>query len=178
MQMRVDGDDAIDGAGQQLADDLLADRLAVVKGRILPHVAEIGRHQNQPLAHRRAARPRRRTAARAACRWADRATHRRWSLAPPGHRHAQFAVRKAMHCDLVHRQHRAAPQAARHPPRRTAGIEVRRRSRLLSLAGRARPDDIAGIRLWRPRAPDRIATGRTHRCDRAARPFRRGRRSS
>ena len=86
MQMRIDRDDAVDSARQQPADHLLADRLAFVKGRVLPHVAEIGRDQHQPLgaAAPQALRPR--TAAPAACRWADRARHRRWSLPPPGRR--------------------------------------------------------------------------------------------
>ena len=66
--------DAIDDLGEQLADDLLADRFAVMEGGVLPHVAEIGRQQHQPLGAVRAAALRRRTAARSACRSAGRAS--------------------------------------------------------------------------------------------------------
>ena len=83
MQMGVDGDDPVHRARQQPADDLLADRFAFVERRILPHVAEIGRHQHEPLARRRAATLPPRTAAPAACRWAGRARHRRSSSPPP-----------------------------------------------------------------------------------------------
>ena len=49
VQMGIDGDDAIEDSCEQLADDLLADRFACLKGRVLPHVAKIGRDQDQPL---------------------------------------------------------------------------------------------------------------------------------
>ena len=47
MQVGVDRDDPVNGSGDQAADDFLADRLALMKRRVLPHVAEIGRHQHQ-----------------------------------------------------------------------------------------------------------------------------------
>ena len=49
VQMRVDRDDAIHKTSEQPANDLLADRFARLKGSVLPHVAEIGRDQNEPL---------------------------------------------------------------------------------------------------------------------------------
>ena len=45
--MCIDGDHAIDTSGDQRADDFLADRFAIVEGRVLAHVAEIGREQDQ-----------------------------------------------------------------------------------------------------------------------------------
>ena len=60
--------DAVERVREQVADHLLADRLALMKGRVLPHVAKIGRDQHQPLG---AAAPqgfRPRTTAPAACR--------------------------------------------------------------------------------------------------------------
>ena len=49
MQVRVDGDDAIDAPGDQRTDDLLADRFPLVERSVLPHVAEIGSQQYQAL---------------------------------------------------------------------------------------------------------------------------------
>ena len=59
MQMRVDSDDAVEAARDQRPDDLLADRLASMKRGVLPHVAEIGRDQDQrraPFAPKRFSR--------------------------------------------------------------------------------------------------------------------------
>ena len=39
VQMGIDGNDPVDASGEQRADDALADGLAPVKRRILPHVA-------------------------------------------------------------------------------------------------------------------------------------------
>ena len=50
VQMRVDGDNAIDASGDQLTDDLLADRFAVVEGGVLAHVAEIWCEQDEAFA--------------------------------------------------------------------------------------------------------------------------------
>ena len=49
MQMRVDRDDPVHGLRKKTADDFLADRFAFMERRILTHVAEIGRHQDEPL---------------------------------------------------------------------------------------------------------------------------------
>lgn len=46
--MRVDRDDAIKCLRQQLADNLLANRLAVMERRVLAHITKIGCHQNEP----------------------------------------------------------------------------------------------------------------------------------
>lgn len=47
MQMRIDGDHAVEPSGEQRADDLLTDGFAFVEGRVLSHVAEIGRQQDE-----------------------------------------------------------------------------------------------------------------------------------
>ena len=76
MQMRVDGDDAIDASGDQRADDLLADRFAFVERGVLAHVAEIGREQDEAF---RASAPQRlggEQSARSVSRSAGRARHR------------------------------------------------------------------------------------------------------
>ena len=49
MQMRVDGDDAVDASRKQRANDLLADRFALAKGGILPHVAQVRREKHEAL---------------------------------------------------------------------------------------------------------------------------------
>ena len=48
MKVGVDRDDAVHNGRDQPADGLLADRLAVVEGGVLAHVAEIGREQHEP----------------------------------------------------------------------------------------------------------------------------------
>ncbi len=48
--MSIDRYDSIDEPRDETADSFLADRFARVKGSILPHVTEIGRHQNDPRA--------------------------------------------------------------------------------------------------------------------------------
>ena len=47
MQMRVHRDHTIEQAGEKLSDDALAHGFARREGRILAHVAKIGRHQRQ-----------------------------------------------------------------------------------------------------------------------------------
>ena len=47
VQVRVDGDHAVDASGDQRADGLLADRFAFVERCVLAHVAEIRRQQDQ-----------------------------------------------------------------------------------------------------------------------------------
>jgi hypothetical protein len=42
-------DDAVEASRQHPAYDFLADRFAFMEGRVLPHVAEIRRHQHQPI---------------------------------------------------------------------------------------------------------------------------------
>ncbi len=49
MEVRIHGDDAVHDGCQHGADGALADRLARVKRSVLPHVAEIGRDQDQSL---------------------------------------------------------------------------------------------------------------------------------
>jgi len=49
VQVRVDGDQCVELAGQQLADHSLADHLARVEGDVLAHVGQIGRDQDQSL---------------------------------------------------------------------------------------------------------------------------------
>ena len=47
--MGIDGNDAVHASREQRANDFLADRFALVEGSVLPHVAEIGRHQDEAL---------------------------------------------------------------------------------------------------------------------------------
>jgi hypothetical protein len=49
MQMRIDGDDAVDASREQRTYDLLADRFALVKGGILPHVTQVRRDEHEAL---------------------------------------------------------------------------------------------------------------------------------
>ena len=49
VQVRVDGDQAVEMVGQQPADYPLADHLARVEGDVLAHVGQIGRDQDQSL---------------------------------------------------------------------------------------------------------------------------------
>ena len=101
MEMSVDGYDPIDNSRQQPADHLLADRFALLEGRVLPHVAEIGRHQNEPL---RAIAPqclggeqeRNELVVRPVERGIDDGRRGRWT-----DRYAQFSVRKLMQGNLV-----------------------------------------------------------------------------
>ena len=121
VQMGIDRDHAVDVAGQEPADRLLADRLAVVKGRILPHVAEVGRDQHQPPG---AAAPQgfRREQQRQQLvvgmieRGIDDGGCRRGSYGD-----AQLAVRKAMHLDRVRRnaEPRSQPRRFRRGGRQT-----------------------------------------------------------
>ena len=76
MQMRVDGDHAIDASGDQRADGLLADRFAFVESGVLAHVAEIRRQQDEAF---RTSAPQRlggEQSARSVSRSAGRATRR------------------------------------------------------------------------------------------------------
>ena len=47
--MRVDSNDAIESLSQKTTHHLLADRFSCMKRGILPHVAKIRRHENDPL---------------------------------------------------------------------------------------------------------------------------------
>jgi hypothetical protein len=49
VQVWIDRDDAVEAAGQEGPDRLLADRRARPVDRILAHVAKVGRDQDQPF---------------------------------------------------------------------------------------------------------------------------------
>ncbi len=113
VQMGVDRDHAVDVAGQKPADRPLADRLAVVKGRILPHVAEVGRNQHQPLGAAAPQRFRREQQRQQLIvgmieRRVNDGRCRRGSYGD-----AQLAVRKAMHLDRVRRNAEPCGQPGR-----------------------------------------------------------------
>jgi hypothetical protein len=55
VQVRVHGDHGVEQAGQEGADDALADRLAGVEGDVLAHIGQVRRHQRE-VAHAQAAR--------------------------------------------------------------------------------------------------------------------------
>ncbi len=47
MQVRIDGDHAVEQPGEEAADHFLADHLAGLEGHVLAHVGQVGRDQQQ-----------------------------------------------------------------------------------------------------------------------------------
>ena len=47
VQVGVDGDHAVEQPGEEFADDALAHHLARMKGLVLAHVSQVGRHQGE-----------------------------------------------------------------------------------------------------------------------------------
>lgn len=112
MEVGVDRDHAIERLGEESSDDLLTDRLVLVKRSVLPHVAEIRRDQNQPLG---AVAPqglggeqqRQELLVRPIQRRIDRDDRRRWR-----HAHTQLRVRKSVNVDCIRRNAQTRGKAA------------------------------------------------------------------
>jgi hypothetical protein len=104
MQMRIDGDDAVHASGKERADHPLADRFSLLEGRILPHVAKIGRHQHEAL---RASAPQgfgsKYQGNELVVGTVERGIDDRRGRRPSGG-HSHFAVGEGMDGDLVKRQ--------------------------------------------------------------------------
>ncbi len=177
MQMGIDRNNAIEGFRQQFADDLLADRLALTKRRVLPHVAKVGSNEDQSLGAAAAQGFAGEQQCQQLYHSAEIAMQRRPWFPTPGRRSRAIPHPESDEPRSRAMKFRAAPQAGRQHRPRTGGIAAQSPVMACSRWMHAsRPH--SRCRPGRPPVPVQIAHRRRHECGRAARPVRRGRRSS